>query len=320
MGTSTTVPLVPAGGWDILGLGCVAVDELLYLDAFPQPDTKVRIRRRDRQGGGLTGNALVAAARLGARCAFGGTLGTDEASRFVLDSFRREGIDLVPVRIREEARPIRSTILVDQSRQTRTILFDLAGTVGASVDWPPEDMLVRSRVIYVDHYGLKGMVRAARIARAAGNAVVADLERDEWPGFDELFALVDHLVVNQALACRRTGCANPREAAERLQDAGRAAVVVTCGADGSWWVGDGAKTAVHQAAFPVDVVDTTGCGDVFHGAYAAALVRGLPLSERVRVASAAAALKATRPGGQFGSPRWDEVQALLGRGQGAGTS
>ena len=55
--------------WDVLGLGCVAVDDLLYVPSFPEPDSKMRVRRRERQGGGLTGNALVAAARLGGRCA-----------------------------------------------------------------------------------------------------------------------------------------------------------------------------------------------------------------------------------------------------------
>ncbi|HYV39453.1 MAG TPA: PfkB family carbohydrate kinase [Gemmataceae bacterium] len=304
--------MTDAARWDMLGLGCVAVDDLLYLDAFPQPDTKTRVRGRERQCGGLTGNALVAAARLGARCAFAGTLGTDEASHFVLDAFQREGIDISSVRIEADARPIRSTILVDQSRQTRTVLFDLSGTRGAAPDWPPEAVLRDTRSIYIDHYGIEGMIRAARVAHDAGGTVLGDLERDEWPGFDDLLALVDHVVVNQAFASKRTGLDNPAAAAERFWDAGRQAVVVTCGAAGSWWLGQGALQARHQPAFTVDAVDTTGCGDVFHGAYAAALVKGLPLEERVRIASAAAALKATKAGGQ-GSPRWEEVTAFLGR-------
>jgi sulfofructose kinase len=296
---------------DILGLGCVALDELLYLDAFPQPDTKVRLRGRDRQCGGLTGNALVAAARLGARCAFAGTLGTDESSRFVLDTFRAEGIDTGSVRAQATAGPIRSTILVDQSKQTRTVLFDLTGTTGASPEWPPAEVIRASRVIYVDHYGLEGMIRAARIAHEVGGTVVADLERDEWLGFDELEGLVDHLIVNQAFAAKRTGCAEPAAAAERLWHAGRRAVVVTCGPAGSWWMDSGTIKAVHQPAFAVTALDTTGCGDVFHGAYAAALVKGLSVAGCVRIASAAAAIKATRLGGQRGSPRWAEVEEFL---------
>ncbi len=61
--------------FDILGLGCTAVDDLLYVEHYPAADSKVRIRRQERQGGGLTGTALVAAARMGARCQYAGGLG-----------------------------------------------------------------------------------------------------------------------------------------------------------------------------------------------------------------------------------------------------
>src|ERR1700730_2848555 len=100
--------------WDVLGLGCVAVDDLLYVPAYPPPDSKVRVRRRERQGGGLTGTALVAAAPLRPRCPFAGVLGDDEDSRFVEDCFRRDGVDTSPVVRRPGARPIRSTIIVDE--------------------------------------------------------------------------------------------------------------------------------------------------------------------------------------------------------------
>ncbi len=150
--------------WDVLGLGCVAVDDLLYVPAYPPPDSKVRVRRRERQGGGLTGTALVAAARLGARCAFAGVLGDDEDSRFVEDCFRRNGVDTSPVVRRPGARPIRSTILVDETRHTRTIFFDLAGSTGADPEAPSAEVIRAARVLFVDHYGVEGMTRAARIA------------------------------------------------------------------------------------------------------------------------------------------------------------
>jgi sugar/nucleoside kinase (ribokinase family) len=303
--------------WDVLGLGCVAVDDLLYVDAYPPPDAKVRVRRRERQGGGLTGTALVAAARLGARCAFAGVLGDDEDSRFVEDCFRRAGVDVSAVVRRPGARPIRSTIIVDESAHTRTIFFDLAGSTGADPDRPAAEVIRSARVLFVDHYGVEGMTRAARLARAAGAAVVADLERDEQPGFAELLALVDHLIVSRSFAARRTGEADPAAAARRLWADGRRAVVVTCGAEGCWYVGaDEPERPRRQLAFPVRVADTTGCGDVFHGAYAAALARGLGLEERVRFASAAAAIKATRLGAQAGIPDRSEVEAFLGNSAG----
>jgi sulfofructose kinase len=296
--------------FDVLGLGCVALDELLYVPAYPAPDTKVRVRRRERQCGGLAATALVAAARQGAACAYAGTLGDDDDSRFVIDAFHCEGIDTSLLRRHPEARPIRSFIVVDETQQTRTIIFDIAGAVPAQVDWPPEEALRRTRVLFVDHFGVEGMIRTARIARAAGIPIVADFERNEWLEFPELLGLVDHPIVSREFAERLTGERQPAAALARLWSADRQCVVVTCGAEGCWYQARG-EPACHVPAFSVAVVDPTGCGDVFHGAYAAALARGAPVVERIRWASAAAALKATQPGGQAGIPSRVAVAAFL---------
>ena len=298
--------------FDVLGLGCVAIDEILYVPSYPAPDTKMQVRRRERQCGGLTATALVAAARLGSRCAFAGVLGEDELSRLVLSRFGEEGVDARHVRRRAEARPIHSIILVDEAQQTRTILFDPERAFGAEPDWPHEEVIRSSRVLFVDHYGIDGMIRAARVARGADIPVVADLENDQHARFAELVALVDHLIVSQEFAAKRTGQADPAAAARRLWAPGRQAVAVTCGAEGCWYVGrEDPASPRHLPAFHVEVLDTTGCGDVFHGAYASALARGLDLPQRIRFAAAAAALKATRRGGQAGIPTRAAVEAFL---------
>jgi sugar/nucleoside kinase (ribokinase family) len=300
-----------AAAADIIGLGSVAVDDLLHVPAYPPADAKVRVSRRDRQCGGLTGTALVAAARAGASCAYAGVLGDDDDSRFVLDTFAREGIATDLVLRRADARPIHSTIIVDEARHTRNIFFDLQGSVGADPAHPPEPALRAARAIVIDHYGIEGMIRAATIARSAGVAVVADLERNEWPGFAELLALVDHLIVSRDFAAKLTGQADPARAAAQLWRDDRAVVIVTAGAQGCWSVTRG-ESPRHHAAFPIEVVDTTGCGDVFHGVYAAELVRGAGLLERIRFASAAAALKARHLGGQAGIPTRHAVEQFLG--------
>jgi sugar/nucleoside kinase (ribokinase family) len=297
-------------GCDILGLGCVAIDDLLSVAAYPPADAKVPVQRRERQCGGLTATALVAAARLGARCAYAGILGDDDLSEFVVDRLRQEGIDVSLIRRRAGARPIYSIVIVDEGRQTRTIFYDLHGVFGAQPDWPEEQVIRASRVLFVDHFGVEGMIRAARIARAAGIPVVADFESNHMPQFPDLLALVDHLIVSQEFAQTLTGEADPRLAVQRLWTGERKAVTVTGGAAGCWHL-DRAGDARHCPAFPVRVVDTTGCGDVFHGAYAAVLARDLPFRDRIRFASAAAALKATQRGGQAGSPTRAAVEAFL---------
>lgn len=302
----------PSPSLDVLGLGSVAVDDLLYVAAYPPADTKIQVKRRERQCGGLTATALVAAARLGSRCAYAGTLGDDGHSQFVLQAFQREQIDIRHVLIRPNCRPIHSMIIVDDSNHTRTIFYDLTGSVGADADSPPAEVITSARVLFVDHYGVEGMIRAARIARSANVAVVADLERRDWPGFFDLLALVDHLVISWKFAESLTGADHPRAAVRKLWMTDRQAVVVTCGAEGCWFQGPAETSGpVYQPAFPVEVVDTTGCGDVFHGAYASGLARGLDLPGRVRFAAAAAALKATRPGGQAGIPTRQATEAFL---------
>jgi sugar/nucleoside kinase (ribokinase family) len=299
--------------FDVLGLGCAAADDLFYVPHYPAEDTKMQVRRHERQCGGLCATALVAASRLGARCAYAGSLGDDDLSRFVRQRLADEGVELKHLRVLPDARPVHAVILVDETRHTRTIVYEVSDTGNASPDWPPDDVLRAAKVVLVDYYGVEGMVRAARVARAAGIPIVADLERAPPNDFlTELVELVDHLVVPLDFAEAWTGRSDPADAALALWSGRREAVVVTCGIDGSWYLGrDESGVPRHQPAFRVNTVDTTGCGDVFHGAYAASLAEGLGLPQRARLASATAAMKATRAGGQPGIPTRAAVEAFL---------
>ena len=303
-------PISMHGTFDILGLGCCTVDELLYVEAFPLPDAKIRVLERVRDCGGLTASALVAASRLGARCAYGAQLGHDANSRFVAQSLQRHAVDLSPVVWNEQAQPIHSTIIVDTTNHTRNIFWEQPGVVGAHDELPDEQTIRNCRVLFVDHYGTTGSIRAARIARKNGIAVVADIERDNVPRFTELLELVDHLVISQRFALHLTNTMSARDAV-RVLVGGRAAVVVTCGQNGCWFASSDDETPRHFPAFAVETVDSTGCGDIFHGAYASELARGETLHNRVRFASAAAALKATRRGVQSGAPTRAEVEEFL---------
>ncbi|HVM49027.1 MAG TPA: PfkB family carbohydrate kinase [Candidatus Acidoferrum sp.] len=295
---------------DVLGLGAVAVDDLIYVDVYPGPDAKARVLRQERHCGGLAGTALVAAARLGARCAYAGLMGTDELSAFALACLEREGIDVSAVERRQLAGPGHSHIVVGQQHGTRNIFSYEPRLCGASPRTPAA--LIRCcRVLLVDHLGVPGMIRAARIARRAGIAVVSDVESDRHPETRQLLDLVDHLIVSQEFAARLTGAASAQEAVRKLMRPDREVAAVTCGAKGCWFLARGWSAPRRQPAFRVEVMDTTGCGDVFHGAYAFGLVKGMPVEERMRLASATAALKATRPGGQAGIPSLSRVRRFL---------
>jgi len=292
--------------YDILGIGSATVDEFLVVDRFPVEDSKQAVLHVDRQGGGLVSTALVAAARLGVRCAYADVMGVDEDSRWIEADMQREGIDTSLVVHHPDARPIHAFIVVAQDQSTRTILYTTAGQQPYAPDYPPADAIRTARVLLLDdvnQLSIPQLVRAVKIARAAGIPVVADFELQPHA---ELLHVVDHLIVSLRYAEKVTGVGEPVAAARALWHNARAAVVVTCGVDGSWALtGDG--TPIHQPAFPVQAVDTTGCGDVFHGAYAAALTWGYDLRERLRWAAASAALKARALGGRRGIAGWAEV-------------
>jgi sulfofructose kinase len=299
--------------FDILGFGVVAVDELLYVAEYPAAESKARVEHRLRQCGGLTGTALVAAARLDARCAYVGMMGEDDLSQEVMDCFEREGIDISHRARNADARPAHSTIIVDEHHRTRTVFASLGGAAGAAPDWPPAELIRAARVLLVDHHGVAGTLRAVRIARESGVKVVADFERHPGGEFEELLGWVDHLVISQKFAEILTGESDPPQAVKALWTNRREAVVVTCGGKGCCSLGKGYDKPFLRPAFPVEVVDTTGCGDVFHGAYAAALAWDWPLEKRLEFASATAALKARVRGGQAGCPMRKEVEAFIGK-------
>jgi ribokinase len=298
------------GGWDVLGFGVVAVDDLVYVDRFPEPDGKTLAMERRREGGGLAGTAMVAAARLGARTAWCGVLGDDELSRYSLAELAREGVDVSRVILRPGASPCASVIVVVRPTGQRSIISGIRGVT----PFPPElvtpDLVRQCRVLFVDHTQPPTAIRAASLAREAGIPVVADIEGFADPGVAGLVPLVDHLIVGTESARAHTGETDPARMVRALAESGRALTAVTTGADGVWYA-SGVGAPRHVPGHKVAAVDTTGCGDVFHGAYAAYLAFGEGVDGAVRAANAAAAVKATRPGGRTGIPDRAALERFL---------
>ena len=301
--------------WDILSFGVVTVDDILTVPHFPGPESKTPITACERQGGGLSGTALVAAARLGARCAYAGVLGHDVLSDYVLREFEKEGVDCSLAGRREGIRPIHSVIVVDAAAHTRAIFFNRLEFHSRNPEEITPELIEPARVLFVDHYGTSATIRALQIARAAGVPSVADIERDnDDPRIATVIELVDHLIVSAEFARVLTGAADPAAAVKALAGNRRACIAVTAGADGCWFAAADSPQAVHQPAFRVPVVDTTGCGDIFHGAYAAMIAKGKPIGEAIRYAAAAAAIKAMHTGGRAGAPRLEELERFLAEG------
>jgi sugar/nucleoside kinase (ribokinase family) len=290
----------------------VAVDDLVYVDRFPMPGTKIKVTTRKREGGGLAGTALVAAAKLGARAAWAGVLGddSDEPSRFTIEQFQQADVDCSLIKRQPDARPNRCVIVVEQPSGQRTILSCSEGATPFPMEDITEELIGQCKVLFVDHTVVETGTRAAQFARKQSIPVVGDIERHDGNGVAELLRLVDHLIIGIEAARRLTGQNGPHAILKRLADPNRACIVVTDGHRGCWYAERGGKIH-HQPAFEVNVVDTTGCGDVFHGAYAAMLAQGLSIGQCIVIATATAAMKAAQPGGRAGIPDRAAVDAFI---------
>ena len=299
--------------FDIVGVGCCAMDMLGIYEGEIVEDQKAQVYQTTIAGGGLVGTGLVAAARLGAKVRYVGELGDDVAGRFVVSDFEREGVDTSCIRVIPGASAIRSFGIVNPSKGHRTLFYctDDAPVVD------PADMnrgdILAAKVIYVDGFQIAAAIQVARWGREAGRLVLMDAELTD-PGNDELAEFATHVVASHGFAESRVGRCEFQEAAKKLHakyaDKDPAKVIgVTAGPEGSYFVSP--EGEFHQPSFKVKVVDTTGCGDVFHGAFAFGLSRDWDLRRVARFAAAVAALKARTMGGRPGIPSYDETEAFL---------
>lgn len=298
---------------DILGLGTACIDDFLIVETFPKINEKIPVLEVDRRCGGLTGTALVAASRLGCKCGQVIRLDDREISNFIRDALVKEGMTLFEQNPEGGVTPYHSVIIVEKSTGERSILGRPPHNTVPDFGEREFALLDRTSAVYVDFYfaaKTRGIVAAAR---DKGLPVIGDFEGVS-EGSAELMTLVDHLIVPLAFAQSVTNAAGPVETAAALaRQPGRAVACVTDGERGSWYAtGDRPDEVRHFPAFVItDLVDTTGCGDVFHGAYAASLVQGYPLDERIRRAAGTAALKAKKLGAQQGAPTTAELEAFL---------
>lgn len=295
---------------DVMGLGFATVDVLVTVPRLPQADEVFRVPGVSIQGGGPVATALVTVARLGGTAGYMGAVGGDEWGRFILADFERNRVDASLARIDAAGSSTVSIILVEASTGARSILY-APGRAAEPAFGDAEAAAVRSaRILHLDGWNITAAIAAAREARDASVLVSFDGGAGEaWREVGALLPLVDVLVVARQFAHSFTGEADLAAAGPALLRTGAREVVITDGANGCWYWD--AAGSMHQPAYPVAVVDTTGAGDVFHGAYIYAILQGWAPAQRLRFAGATAALKCIQPGGRLGIPTTAQVLDFL---------
>jgi sulfofructose kinase len=294
--------------FDIIGLGYCGLDRLCVVPRIPVDD-KVEILENLVQGGGPSATAIVAAARLGAKTTFIGAVGDDDFGEAILEEFRREGVDTDSVEIQKDAASPSAYCWIDAQTGSRSIAWSRGSISPMSPSSLPEEMIRSAKLLHLDGHHTQAAVAAAEIARSAGVTVSLDAGT-MLDGIDKLVELADIIIASEMFAAKFTGAASAGEALRYLYDSGDSKFAgVTMGADGS--IGFDSENKYRQPAFPVEVVDTTGAGDVFHGAFAYRYTTGGDWAECMRFAAAVSAMKCTKLGGRSGIPTLVEAERFL---------
>jgi sulfofructose kinase len=296
----------------VASLGIGVLDQVWELPALPDSPGKYIAGGLRVTGGGMAATAAVAVAALGGSAAWCGRVGEDETGRALLSALRSLGVDLSAVSVTPGARTPSSGVLVDAEGERILAVFPGAGLPEEAP--VPDALLEGAGAVLADPRWVGGAARIFALAAARGLPRVLDADIAPRATLHALAAQVDHVLFSQRGLVEFGGQVSPEAGLAAAAAALSGTVAVTLGAGGSLWWREG--RAVHLPAPRVAARDTTGCGDVFHGAYALALAEGRSVEAAARFATAAAALKAEHGNGWAGMPSRPAVEALLAAGWG----
>ena len=294
----------------VICVGHAALDRVFAVESWPAGSGKIPAHRFAESGGGMAANAAAAIARLGGEAVFWGPTGEDAVADAILATLIAESVDAQGLRRFDGRSSSHSAVIVD-NRGERLVVGYRGSALQAPADWLPLEQAGLAGALLADVRWPDGALRALRAARDAGIPAILDGEIATAEVLENLTHAADHVIFSQ-LGLEAYAGDDDEGGLRRVLESGARVAAVTRGEAGVLWI---EATAPHRAqhcpAFTVDTVDTLAAGDVFHGAYALALAEGQCTHDAMRFASAAAAIKCSRPGGRGGAPVRGEVEAFL---------
>jgi sulfofructose kinase len=294
--------------FDVVGMGLNSVDFLSLVSKYPESNSKIEILRFERSGGGQVATAMVALSRWGVRTKYIGKVGSDELGQVSLESLRQEGVDVSSVATEPDTPTQLGNIIVEAASGDRTIL------------WRRDDRLMyregellrrgicAGRLLHLDGHDIRAAIQSARWAKEEGITTVADIDKVE-PLTPELIRGIDFVVTSMRFPTLFTGIADREKALIELQKYTPGFLCATLGPEGAMALVDG--EVLYSKGFTVDVVDTTGAGDVFHAGFIYGLLQNWEVHEILRFANAVAGLKCRDLGGRRAIPTLKEVHDFL---------
>jgi sugar/nucleoside kinase (ribokinase family) len=299
--------------FDVVGVGLNATDTMLIVPHFPAYAGKVPFVEELMCPGGQVASAMVACAQLGLRAKYIGSIGDDERGRIQMESLRGTGVNLDHVQLRRNCPNQSAYIIIDRSTGERTVLWRRNDCLRIDPEQILEEQITCGRLLHIDGHDTPAVAHAAAVARRHGIPVTVDVDTI-YQGFDKVLPNVDYLVASSEFPANWTGIEDPFRALEAIQSQyGMKCAAMTLGAHGSLARMDGRYQ--YSPAFVVNCVDTTGAGDVFHGAFCYAVLQGMPMRDVLEFSNAMAALNCTALGARGGIRGIAEVRSMMARAE-----
>jgi len=291
---------------DVVGVGCLALDQIGVGPSVRDP--WMALSRFTLQAGGPTGTALATMATLGAHARYFGRLGDDEFGTIILRHLRGMGVDMSLTQREPDRMSPATFILLEEDTRRRFIRHTTGDVTPLQPNEIPGELFDGVRLAYFDAEMPALQIPAATRARARGARVLLGVRRP-GPGLGELLDLADVVIASEPVAAEMAHTSELERSLVELTKMGPEIAIITLGEEGA--IGLHQDKLVRQHAIDVNVVDVTGAGSVFRGAYGYAMLQGWPLEKALPFATAAASLSCASLGGQGGIPTLDAISRAL---------
>lgn len=297
--------------YDVVGIDMPALDFVLNVPTMPKPNSSLHFHRLSFQGGNKVSTGMVAAARLGAKAAILGAVGDEGFGRFCVNDFERHGITSM-LKVRKDETTALCFVLSDDETKGRSIVYHPGSCARMTIEELPLDVLENTKYFYLAWID-DTVLFAAKKAKQASAKVFVDADKPN-PEMLEQIPLFDIFIGSEFVYNAMFGNENYEENCRKVLEMGPEIVVFTLGANGCCGVSRNGEF-FRLDAYQVDVEDTVGAGDVFHGAFLSALLRGMDPKEAAQFSSAVSAIKCTRIGGRAGIPDYNTTIRFMQTGE-----
>ena len=292
----------------MIAVGAICNTTIYRVDHVPSLPAKLLASAMTQVVDGMALSAAYALVRLGGSAKIWARVGDDELAVSMRHSLSAEGLDTHGLHTVPGTLTSQATVIVDQHGDRLVVPFH-DPRVDKSPSWLPLDELDDADFVHCDTRWVEGAEAAMKAARARHLPCMIDGDVAPLEVLQRLIPLATHAVFSDAGLLIYSGCDDVTAALIKVGSTHGGHVGASCGAKGYFWFEQGQVR--HVKAPVIKVVDTLSAGDVFHGAFALALLEGKDVENAARFACAAASLKCTRFGGRLGCPTRAEVDSLV---------